>query len=102
MSIVTMQQTTAPGPTAIPRPGSGPRPHSRSSCGRPALAPRRAARRSSATIVRANAILRPPITTVTVKAGDTLSEIAAAHQLTLNATAVVLGLISRSQVSPTS
>ena len=53
-------------------------------------------------IVRANAILRPPITTVTVEAGDTLSEIAAAHQLTLNATAVVLGLITRSQVSPTS
>ena len=33
-------------------------------------------------IARANAILRPPITTVTVKAGDTLSEIAAAHRLT--------------------
>ena len=36
-------------------------------------------------IARANAILRPPITTVTVKAGDTLSEIAAAHKLTLEA-----------------
>ena len=36
-------------------------------------------------IARANAILRPPITTVTVKAGDTLSEIAAAHGLTLKA-----------------
>lgn len=36
-------------------------------------------------IARANAILRPPITTVTVKAGDTLSEIAAAHRLTLAA-----------------
>lgn len=36
-------------------------------------------------ITRANAILRPPITTVTVKAGDTLSEIAAAHKLTLKA-----------------
>ena len=36
-------------------------------------------------IARANAILRPPITTVTVKAGDTLSEIAAAHELTLKA-----------------
>ena len=36
-------------------------------------------------IARANAILRPPITTVTVKAGDTLSEIAAAHRLTLKA-----------------
>jgi LysM repeat protein len=35
-------------------------------------------------IARANAILRP-ITTVTVKAGDTLSEIAAAHRLTLAA-----------------
>ena len=34
-------------------------------------------------IARANAILRPPITTITVKAGDTLSEIAAAHKLTL-------------------
>ncbi|MGK2850896.1 MAG: LysM peptidoglycan-binding domain-containing protein [Candidatus Limnocylindrales bacterium] len=36
-------------------------------------------------IARANAILLPPITTVTVKAGDTLSKIAAAHQLTLAA-----------------
>jgi LysM repeat protein len=36
-------------------------------------------------IARANAILRPPITTVTVKAGDTLSGIASAHQLTLKA-----------------
>jgi LysM repeat protein len=33
-------------------------------------------------IARANAILRPPITTVTVKAGDTLSEIAESHKLT--------------------
>jgi LysM repeat protein len=36
-------------------------------------------------IARANALLRPPIVTVTVKAGDTLSEIAAAHKLTLKA-----------------
>lgn len=36
-------------------------------------------------IARANAILRPPIVTVTVKVGDTLSEIAAAHRLTLTA-----------------
>jgi LysM repeat protein len=36
-------------------------------------------------ITRANAILRPPIATVTVKAGDTLSEISAAHRLTLAA-----------------
>lgn len=36
-------------------------------------------------IARANAILRPPITTVTVKAGDTLSAFAAAHKLTLEA-----------------
>ncbi len=36
-------------------------------------------------IARANAILRPSIVTVTVKAGDTLSEIAAAHSLTLKA-----------------
>ena len=36
-------------------------------------------------IARANAILRPPIVTVTVKGGDTLSEIAAAHRLTLAA-----------------
>jgi len=34
---------------------------------------------------RANAILRPPIVTVTVKAGGTLSEIAEAHKLTLKA-----------------
>ena len=34
-------------------------------------------------IARANAILRPPIVTVTVKAGDTLGAIAAAHKLTL-------------------
>lgn len=31
-------------------------------------------------IARANAILRPPITTVTVKAGDSLSAIAADHE----------------------
>ena len=36
-------------------------------------------------ISRANAILRPPIVTLTVKAGDTLSEIAEAHKLTLKA-----------------
>jgi hypothetical protein len=36
-------------------------------------------------IGRANAILRPPIVTVTVKAGDTLSGIASAHRLTLAA-----------------
>ncbi len=36
-------------------------------------------------IARANAILQPPIVTVTVKAGDTLSGIAAAHKLTLKA-----------------
>ena len=36
-------------------------------------------------IARANAILRPPIVTVTVKSGDTLSAIAAAHGLTLAA-----------------
>ena len=36
-------------------------------------------------IARANAILRPPITTVTVKAADTLTEIASAHRLTLKA-----------------
>jgi hypothetical protein len=36
-------------------------------------------------ISRANAILRPPITTVTVKAGDSLSAIASAHGLTLAA-----------------
>jgi LysM repeat protein len=36
-------------------------------------------------IARANAILHPAITTVTVKAGDTLSEIATAHRLTLAA-----------------
>jgi hypothetical protein len=34
---------------------------------------------------RANAILRPPIVTVTEKTGDTLSEVAAAHGLTLAA-----------------
>lgn len=33
--------------------------------------------------VRANAILRPPVVTVTVKAGDTLGETAAANRLTL-------------------
>jgi LysM repeat protein len=36
-------------------------------------------------IARANAILRPPITTVTVKAGDTLGGIASTHRLTLAA-----------------
>ncbi len=36
-------------------------------------------------IARANAILRPPIVTVTVKAGDTLSGIAKAHALNLAA-----------------
>jgi LysM repeat protein len=36
-------------------------------------------------IARANAILRPPITTVTVRAGDTLSGIASTHRLTLKA-----------------
>jgi LysM repeat protein len=36
-------------------------------------------------IARANAILRPPIVTVTVKAGDTLREIAADRALTLAA-----------------
>ena len=36
-------------------------------------------------IARANAILRPPIVTVAVKAGDTLNEIAVAHRLTLAA-----------------
>jgi LysM repeat protein len=36
-------------------------------------------------IARANAILRPPIVTVTVKAGDNLSAIAPAHKLTLKA-----------------
>ncbi len=36
-------------------------------------------------ITRANAILRPPIVTVTVKAGDSLSAIASAHGLTLKA-----------------
>ena len=46
-------------------------------------APREA--RVKRVIARANAILRPPITTVTVKSGDTLSEIAAAHRLTLKA-----------------
>ena len=36
-------------------------------------------------IARANAILRPPITTVAVRAGDTLGRIASAHGLTLAA-----------------
>jgi LysM repeat protein len=36
-------------------------------------------------IDRANAILRPPIVTVTVKAGDSLSAIASSHGLTLKA-----------------
>ena len=36
-------------------------------------------------IARANAILRPPIVTVTVRSGDTLSAIASAHGLTLAA-----------------
>jgi LysM repeat protein len=36
-------------------------------------------------IARANAILRPPIVTVTVKSGDSLSAIASAHGLTLKA-----------------
>jgi len=36
-------------------------------------------------ITRANAILRPPIVTVTVKAGDSLSAIASSHGLTLRA-----------------
>ena len=36
-------------------------------------------------IARANALLRPPIVTVTVKAGDSLSAIASAHKLTLKA-----------------
>ncbi|MBI2776805.1 MAG: LysM peptidoglycan-binding domain-containing protein [Chloroflexi bacterium] len=36
-------------------------------------------------IARANAILRPPLVTVTVKAGDSLSAIASAHNLTLKA-----------------
>ncbi|MGZ9160873.1 MAG: peptidoglycan recognition protein family protein [Candidatus Limnocylindrales bacterium] len=40
--------------------------------------------RAKRVIAWANAILRPPIVTVTVKAGDTLSEIAA-HGLTLAA-----------------
>ena len=34
---------------------------------------------------RANAILKPPIVTVTVKAGDSLSAIASSHGLTLKA-----------------
>jgi N-acetylmuramoyl-L-alanine amidase/LysM domain len=34
-------------------------------------------------IARVNALLRPPIVTVTVKAGDSLSAIASAHKLTL-------------------
>ena len=36
-------------------------------------------------IARANAILRPPITTVTVKTGDSLGAIASAHGLPLAA-----------------
>jgi LysM repeat protein len=36
-------------------------------------------------IDRANAILRPPVVTITVKAGDTLGAIASAHGLTLGA-----------------
>ena len=36
-------------------------------------------------IARANAILRPPIVTVSVKTGDSLSAIASAHKLTLKA-----------------
>jgi LysM repeat protein len=36
-------------------------------------------------IARANAILRPPIVTVTVKAGDSLFVIAVTHKLTLKA-----------------
>ena len=36
-------------------------------------------------ISRANALLRPPIVTVTVKSGDSLSAIASAHALTLEA-----------------
>ena len=36
-------------------------------------------------IARANAILRPPITTVSVKAGDSLSVLASSHGLTLKA-----------------
>ncbi len=36
-------------------------------------------------ITLANAILRPPVVTVTVKAGDSLSKIASAHGLTLKA-----------------
>ncbi len=36
-------------------------------------------------IARANTILRPPITTVAVKAGDTLGAIASSHRLTLAA-----------------
>ena len=36
-------------------------------------------------ITRANATLLPPILTLTVKQGDTLSEIAAVHGLTLKA-----------------
>jgi LysM repeat protein len=36
-------------------------------------------------IAGANAILGPPIATVTVKAGDTLSGVAAAHRVTLRA-----------------
>ena len=36
-------------------------------------------------IARANAILRPPVVTITVKAGDSLSAIASSHKLTLKA-----------------
>jgi LysM repeat protein len=41
--------------------------------------------RAKRVISRANALLRPPIVTVTVKVGDTLSAIAASHGLTLKA-----------------
>ncbi len=47
--------------------------------------PKTREQRIKRVIARANAILRPPIVTVTVKMGDTLSEIAAAHGLTLKA-----------------
>ncbi len=43
------------------------------------------AARVKRVITRANAILRPPIVTVTVKSGDTLSGIADAHRLSLAA-----------------
>ena len=42
-------------------------------------------------IARANALLRPPIVTVTVKAGDSLSAIAASHGLTLKALLALRG-----------